>query len=545
MYTEGKREVKHTVKHSTLEAYAKKIYGFALSKTKNDQDAEDLSQNILLELFRIPLDEKHVGDLDAYVYRVCRYTWSNFYRHERKYWQMCALEELLHTEDSTPTPEDTVLEHEGYLELRRAVMNLSHTRRQIVLLYYFEGLPGAEIARRLSVPHATVRWHLSASKQWLKEQLEMENKLYTPKHLQVYFSGTANDFSLTGLRGDLIVQNIALACSKEALTVEELCTTIGVAAPYVEEKLPALLDMGYLKKVGGKLRTTFFIRDTAHTVATADFERQLLPPLADAVYKAVRAQLDGIRRIGFLGNELSDTALLWDFCTVAAHNYMNRNMRKNPYETPLRADGSRHYIRASVAEAEISDAYPDMDPALYDYIRFSGGSAGKHTATDVMCMQQFDPALFIHGRNTFSPAIVEQLTAAGHAAYHRTLPAEDSYEYALLIRALEAGYAEIREGTVHMLCPTFTKEQYADLVTLFNETILPEIEALCPPRIVSMYTDFVYAQLPADLDPAEKAFTANNFYFPNAVTYLMYKAGVLPLPGAHEIPARCTLLFER
>lgn len=530
---------------ATLQTYAKKIYGFALSKTKNDRDAEDLSQNILLELFRIPLDEATVGDMDAYVFRVCRYAWSNFYRHERKYWQMCTLDDILHAADEHPTPEDTVLENEEYRILRRSVLNLSHARRQVTVLYYFEGLSGAEIAQRLSMPQSTVRWHLSASKQHIKEQLEMENKLYTPKHLRVYFSGTANDFSLAGLRGDLIVQNIALACAREALTVEALCATIGVAAPYVEEKLPALLEMGYLKKVGGKLRTAFFIGDTAHTVAVAGFARKLLWSLAEAVYKVVAAHLDDIQKIGFLGNDLTDTALLWDFCTIAAHDYMNRNIHKNPHETPLRADGSRHYIRATVEETDILQACPDITPEVYDYIRYSGGPAGKHTSTDVVCMQQFDPPLITGGRNTFSPVIVEQITVAAHAAYHKALPAADAYEHALLTRALELGYAEIREGTVFMRCPVFTKPQYETFSAFFDETVLPEIEALCPPAIVDTYTDFVASRIPADLDPAEKAFAVNHFYFPNAVTYLLYKSDLLPLPEENERDAICTVLFER
>ena len=109
----------------TLAAYAKKIYGFAYAKTHNVQDAEDLSQNILLDLFRIQKDPREIGDLDAYVYRVCRYAWSNFYRREKRYWQMCPDESLSDTPDGADTPEEAVLQKELYAVLRRKVMNLS------------------------------------------------------------------------------------------------------------------------------------------------------------------------------------------------------------------------------------------------------------------------------------------------------------------------------------------------------------------------------------------------------------------------------------
>ncbi|MBQ7983283.1 MAG: hypothetical protein IJ302_06925, partial [Clostridia bacterium] len=55
----------------TVTKYAKKIYGFAYSRTKNAADAEDLSQTILLELFRIDIRAEDLADPDGYVWRVC------------------------------------------------------------------------------------------------------------------------------------------------------------------------------------------------------------------------------------------------------------------------------------------------------------------------------------------------------------------------------------------------------------------------------------------------------------------------------------------
>ena len=60
--------------------------------------------------------------------------------------------------------------------------------------------------------------------------------------------------------------------------------------------------------------------------------------------------------------------------------------------------------------------------------------------------------------------------------------------------------------------------------------LLPEITAICGDGLAKSYYDFVYPRLPADLDRAEKEFAATRFYAPNAIPYLLYRAGKLPLP---------------
>ena len=524
---------------TTLAAYAKKICGFAYSKTRNAQDAEDLSQNILLDLFRIQTDPAEIGDLDAYVYRVCRYAWSNFYRHEKRYWQMCDPEALSEMADETQTPEEALLQNELYTTLRRKVMNLSRLRRQIITLFYFENRSGEEIASRLGIVPSTVRWHLSESRKLLKEHMEMEHKLYTPRRLTVYFSGNANNGALYGLRDNLLVQNICIACAEKALTLEGICETIGAAAAYVEDSLDDLCMMGYLKKTAGKYRTTFFIRDAAYLCAQKQFEMQLLTPLAHAADTVITRHLDDLRALGFLGCDLDETLLRWNFITAAAHHYMNEYSLPIRGKTPLRGDGSRHWIDASWSEEAISEACTDLDAALSDYIRYSGGCAGKYFGCDAAFVEQFDPPILTKFRN-FDSLTAEQLVCAVRQA--RNGISENETDRMMLTRTVELGMAEIRDGQVSMRIPCFTKTQYDAYQELVKTVLLPEIAAICGTDLAKSYYDFIYPRLPADLDPAEKEFTASRFYMPNAVPYLLYRAGKLPLPEDAQNTV-CMMLF--
>ena len=68
--------------------YAKQIFGFAYAKTHNSYDAEDLSQEILLQILNKQTDFSDVENMDAYIYRICCYTWSNYLRKNKPEWNM-------------------------------------------------------------------------------------------------------------------------------------------------------------------------------------------------------------------------------------------------------------------------------------------------------------------------------------------------------------------------------------------------------------------------------------------------------------------------
>ena len=78
---------KTEINEKLIEEYAKKIYGFAYSKTHDYHDSMDLSQNILMNLCKINFLEKKIENKDSYIYKICQYTWSNFVRENIRIWQ--------------------------------------------------------------------------------------------------------------------------------------------------------------------------------------------------------------------------------------------------------------------------------------------------------------------------------------------------------------------------------------------------------------------------------------------------------------------------
>lgn len=149
-----------------ISKYAKKIYGFAYSKTHNLHDAEDLSQNILLELCKMDFEARQIENMDGFIYRVCEYTWSNFVRKNIFVWEGIDYCEKINDYASKDNIDEEIIKSELYHKLRQEIMYLSKTKREAVIMFYYEGKSGNEIAEKLNIPASTVRWYLGEAKKY-------------------------------------------------------------------------------------------------------------------------------------------------------------------------------------------------------------------------------------------------------------------------------------------------------------------------------------------------------------------------------------------
>lgn len=248
-----------------IREYARRIYGFAYSKTNNFHDAEDLSQEIIASLCGADLEDKQIECMDAYIYRVCFYTWSKYLRRNKPQWNALNNAGLLDLQPCQQSLEDDLLEQELRAKLRQEIMYLSKTKREITVMFYYENKTGEEIAKTLGIPSSTVRWHLSKAKEDLKERVSMNEiteTMYKPVRFHIGHNGWVRAYDMNGLQNDVLMHNICWICYGKALTIEDIARTLGVASVYLEDKIDKLLYMDYMKKVGvNKFQTNFFIHE--------------------------------------------------------------------------------------------------------------------------------------------------------------------------------------------------------------------------------------------------------------------------------------------
>lgn len=182
-----------------VERYINPLYSYALKKTANLQDAEDLAQEIILKLYNSLLN-KQIYNLDAFVWRLAHNVLVNYYRGKSKSSIGISFDVLESTMHSNEEPADELIEKETIKRLQHEIAYLSKAQREILIMYYYEGRKLEEIAARLKLPLGTVKWHRFNARNEIKKGMDSMRNVNELKFNPVKFTGTGISGS-TGTMG--------------------------------------------------------------------------------------------------------------------------------------------------------------------------------------------------------------------------------------------------------------------------------------------------------------------------------------------------------
>lgn len=143
--------------------YMDTIYRVAYSWTKNPDDANDVTQDVLIQLFKTPKEFESDSHLKNWLIRVTVNQCKMLFRSP---WNKI--------EDIGKYADTLGFEKESHLALFQAVMNLDKKYRVPILLFYYEGYSTSEIASILKIPEKTVSTRLFRAKAKLKDYLKEE-----------------------------------------------------------------------------------------------------------------------------------------------------------------------------------------------------------------------------------------------------------------------------------------------------------------------------------------------------------------------------------
>lgn len=137
--------------------YMDTVFRVAFSYMKSRADADDITQNVLLKLYRYEGDFQNEAHLKHWLIRVTVNECKSAYR---SLWRK--------TENIEDYVNSLEMPSEEHSELLEAVMSLPKKYRVAIFLFYYEGYSTREIAELLAMPEATVRTHLARGWEKLK-----------------------------------------------------------------------------------------------------------------------------------------------------------------------------------------------------------------------------------------------------------------------------------------------------------------------------------------------------------------------------------------
>ena len=155
--------------------YMEKMFYFCLKKTGNHTEAEDLTQDIALQIITALNKGRIPTSFSAWVWQIARNRYSVWAIEKHNRNESVTGSDIgdYEIEDESENILDEMIHTEQMALLRRELAFIKSDYRKIVVAYYIESKNVREIAESLSLPTNTVKSRLLRGREILKEGVDM------------------------------------------------------------------------------------------------------------------------------------------------------------------------------------------------------------------------------------------------------------------------------------------------------------------------------------------------------------------------------------
>lgn len=313
-----------------------KLYGFCYVRTNDSYEAQELCSDIVFALVKAANTEGEIIDLYSFVWRVARNVYADFSKRKRQQ------AENLYEGDADDVFEciaEEVYEDDSndLLEaVYRRIAFLTKAYREVMIMYYLDGLSIAEIAKKQNSTESAIRQRLFSAREKLKNEVsemsEIKNRPLALDEIDYVIWGTGN---LKG--GDprtvctrMFSKHILWLCHEKAMSPGEVAEKLNVPTVYVEEELEILTkganeNYGLLRKTdNGKYAINFILLDE-HTVNKAqDLYLEQLPKICNMVSDFIETHKEEYLALPYLNKKINFNLILWQQIFYIAQAFSKR-----------------------------------------------------------------------------------------------------------------------------------------------------------------------------------------------------------------------------
>ncbi len=488
--------MEHSIVVKKLTESVKDIFAFSLSRLYNKQDAEDLTNDIIVEVLssagRLRNDDAFYG----YMWTIAENTFKRFIRSRKIKETECHADFQGVYWD---TPENKMLEDADLVLLRRELSLLSKQYRDVTVKYYIENKSCTVIANELNISEEMVKYYLFKTRKILKEGVTMDRKFgeksYNPEKFCQNFWGSGNNGYVWQTFERRLPGNIVLAAYDRPVSIEELSLELGVSAPYLEDELEILMKHNFVRMIGNKYQTDFVIFKRPH-----EEEVQNTVPCAaicmetvSLIKKQVDVLLPTFKKMDF-GIAMDENQLKWfivNFAMVDALGQFEENVQKKfgPYP---RLNATTEGL---IWGHDNDDFFLRYFNGIYGHVENKEHTAW-YTAVNYRVIRKCQRWHGVH--NGWTQVICDGILNA-------TISEQDEEIVAQLIRR---GVVALENGILKAKFPTFTTKQAHYMRQKLKNVIDATVE--CMDKICTMATKICRKYTPKHLqDRCERLAYAN------------------------------------
>ncbi len=325
-----------------------KIYGFCRVKLDTIENAEDLSQDICLEVLQAIHANISIENLNAFVWSVSNHMFYNWLR-KKKHGTTAYLTDLIVSDRDV---EKEYILHEQKNLLRRELSLMSGNYRRAVVMHYFDNMTCEEIGCILGKSAGTVKWWLHdariAIEKGMNTMRKYGEKSYSPGKLTMSCTGNpGSNFEPMACVQRKSAQNILLASYTEPMTIIQLCEELGISAPYMEDEVEYLVQNQLMKEVSkGKYQTDFVILPGNNPNIANKIYTTVFPKYYDILISFLESKKELLTEARFNTAGFTWERLLWVYIHIISDTAVNlyryeNNISVKYADIPMRPNGGK------------------------------------------------------------------------------------------------------------------------------------------------------------------------------------------------------------
>lgn len=292
-----------------------KVFFYCVKRCNSKIDAEDLSQDILLDIIVNINKGIKIENFDYYIWQICKNHYSKYIARKVKDRENVMFVEEIDEPGNELSSLDKLINSEKISMINAAIKLLSSDYAEILYSYYIEDRSLSFIAEKLNLPLGTVKYRLFTIRNKLKEYLKMERlngrKAFVPKNFTTSMSG-GGKYNPHQFTKSLINKNILFHSYDNPCTLEDYSLELGISIPYIEEIVNELVEVTLLTKEGNKYITNFPIITKEHDIRFNNIVKERAKDYANKLADFAENHFNEFKEI-VNNNHFTDNELMWVF----------------------------------------------------------------------------------------------------------------------------------------------------------------------------------------------------------------------------------------
>lgn len=313
-----------------------KLFGFCYARTNDSYEAQELCSDIIFALVKVAHTDGEITNLYSFIWRVARNVYADFSNNRRKYtdthYDGDADEIFQFVADEEQQDDSTELLNAVY----RRIAFLTKAYREVMIMYYLDGMSTAEIAKQQNTSEGAVRQRLFSARQKIKSEVkEMADTYHRPLALEkidyvIWGTGNPNEGDPRMVCSRMFSNHIVWLCHKKPMSASEIAEKLNVPTVYVEEELEILRKgengtYGLLRRMeNGKYAINFILLDQETIEKANTLYTEQLPKICEMISKYIDKHKDEYLSFPYLNKTVDLNLILWQQIFTISDAFSNQ-----------------------------------------------------------------------------------------------------------------------------------------------------------------------------------------------------------------------------